>query len=426
MQKITPRTLAGFMELEPKEQIVFTEMQDIIKKTFEINGLVPLDTPIVELSDVLLVKAGGETEKQVYRFNKGENDLCLRFDLTVPLAKYVAMHKNELIFPFRRYQIGKVYRGERTQKGRFREFYQCDMDIIGDGALSVLADADCISVLSQIYWNLGVNITIRVNNRKILNGYLSEFGLENSSAEIIRIFDKFEKIGYDETLELLKEITPKAEEIIKILTAKTIQDVEKLKVENQLFRTGLEEINQVFSALENMNVKNQVVFDIKIARGLDYYTGTVFEAVLNDAKEKISVGGGGRYDNLAEYYTEAKLPGVGMSVGLTRVFDILKTNNLIKFGKSTCADVAIIPLGETLNECLKLSETLKQNQVKTDLYYFDKGFKQKMNIANRQGMKYVLIVGENEVASKKYALKNMESGEQELLTVEEIVKKIKG
>lgn len=295
MTKTEPRTLAGFMELLPNEQILFEQMKQTIENVYKRFGFLPIDTPIVELSEVLLAKAGGETEKQIYRFEKGDTDLSLRFDLTVPLAKYVAKNYGNLSFPFRRYQIGKVYRGERMQKGRFREFYQCDIDIIGDENLDVINDAELPSVIYTIFKELGFNdFTIRLNNRKLLNGLFQEIGQKDLAVEILRIIDKIDKIGKDAVIEELEKIGVDKTQIEKIIAFIQIDGknddkllkLENLNFENETFKLGLQELKEVVKNMRLFGIpENNFNVDLTIARGLDYYTGTVYETFLNDYRE---------------------------------------------------------------------------------------------------------------------------------------------
>ena len=327
---IEPRTLPGFMELLPNEQILFEQMKQKIEKTYQKFGFLPLDTPILELSEILLAKAGGETEKQIYSFKKGDTDIAMRFDLTVPLAKYVAKNYGNLSFPFRRYQIGKVYRGEKAQKGRFREFYQCDIDIIGDGELSTINDAEIPSVIYNLIKELGFDdFTIRINNRKILNGLFEYINQKDNSVEILRIIDKIEKIGKDAVIEELEKIGVSKEATEKIIsfieiegtTDEKLQKLQDLNIKNEIFETGLKELTEVVHYIRMFGVPDtNFKVDLTIARGLDYYTGTVYETFLNNYRELGSICSGGRYENLAEYYTDKKLPGVGISIGLTRLF----------------------------------------------------------------------------------------------------------
>jgi histidyl-tRNA synthetase len=327
--KVEPRTLPGFMELNPNDQVKFDQMRETIHKSYEMFGFLPLDTPVIELSEVLLAKAGGETEKQIYRFEKGDTDLSLRFDLTVPLAKFVAANYNELAFPFKRYQIGKVYRGEKAQKGRYREFYQCDIDIIGDGELSIINDAQIPSIIYTTFKNLGFDdFTICINNRKILNGLFGSLGLSELSTDILRVIDKIEKIGEEAVKGELEVLGVDAEAIETIInfvsisgnTDEKLSALQKFGIEDELFTTGVQELTDVVKYIRALGVpENFFTVDLKIARGLDYYTGTVYETFLNAYRKLGSVCSGGRFDNLAEYYTDKKLPGVGISIGLTRL-----------------------------------------------------------------------------------------------------------
>ena len=340
MNKVEPKTLPGFMELLPSDQVKFNQMRETIQHSYEKFGFLPLDTPIIELSNVLLAKAGGETEKQIYRFEKGDSDLSLRFDLTVPLAKYVSEYYNELSFPFKRYQIGKVYRGERAQKGRYREFYQCDIDVIGDGELSLINDAQLPAVIYNTFKELGFdNFTIHINNRKILNGLFNALELTDVSVDVMRIIDKIDKIGNDKVREELAKINISEDKIEKIMnfiliegnTDEKITALKGMGFDDEIFNLGLNELTQVVGYIRALGVpEDYFMIDLKIARGLDYYTGTVYETFLNDYRNIGSVCSGGRYENLAEFYTDKKLPGVGISVGLTRLFYLLNEINQIK------------------------------------------------------------------------------------------------
>ena len=437
MNKIEPRTLAGTMELLPSEQILFNQIKEKIENTYQKFGFLPLDTPIIELSEVLLAKAGGETEKQIYRFNKGDTDLSLRFDLTVPLSKYVAKNYGNLSFPFRRYQIGKVYRGERPQKGRYREFYQCDIDIIGDGELDIINDAELPSVIYTIFRELGFNdFTICINNRKILNGLFEEIGQKENSVEILRIIDKIEKIGKEAVIEELEKIEVSKQAIEKIIdfieiSGTSIEKIEKLKeleIENETFKQGLDELEFVYKNIKLFGVPEEnYKIDLTIARGLDYYTGTVYETFLNDYREIGSICSGGRYENLAEYYTNKKLPGVGVSIGLTRLFYKLNELNLINVTKKSISDIIIIPMMDNLEEPIKLATELRNLGVNAEIYSNNKKLKAKMKYADKLQIPYVIVIGEDEINSNKIKLKNMETGEEEEieLNAEEIAKKLK-
>ncbi len=433
--KVEPRTLPGFMELLPKEQILFNKMKEKIQKSYEKFGFVPLDTPIIEMSEVLLAKAGGETEKQIYRFNKGDNDLALRFDLTVPLAKYITEYYGSLSFPFRRYQIGKVYRGERPQKGRFREFYQCDIDIIGDGELSIINDSEMPSIIYTTIKELGFeNFTICINNRKILNGLFRELKQEDLSVDIMRIIDKLEKIGEENVIASLKDLGVSEDAISKIMefikikgtTDEKLQALENLQFNDELFIQGLTELKQVVNYVRMFGVpdKNFKV-DLTIARGLDYYTGTVYETFLNEYREIGSVCSGGRYDNLAEFYTDKKLPGVGVSIGLTRLFYKLNELNAIKETQKSIAEVLIAPMTENIERALEVSKILRDNGINTEVYLEDKKIKAKFKYADHLQIPYVITIGEDEIENKTVSLKNMENGEQQTISLDEAIKILK-
>lgn len=419
---IEPRTLAGFMELLPNEQILFEQMKQTIEKTYQRFGFLPLDTPILELSEVLLAKAGGETEKQIYRFTKGDTDISMRFDLTVPLAKYVAKNYGNLSFPFRRYQIGKVYRGEKTQKGRFREFYQCDIDIIGYGELGIVNDAEIPSVIYNLISDLGFNdFTICINNRKVLNGLFREVNQEQNAVDIMRTIDKLAKIGKEKVIEELKEIGVDDRAIERILTFieidgttdEKISKLENLGILNEMFTQGLEELKQVVKYIRIFGVPDtHFKIDLTIARGLDYYTGTVYETFLNDYKELGSVCSGGRYENLAEYYTDKKLPGVGISIGLTRLFYKLNELQLIKSDKYSMSDILIIPMTENMTKSIELASDLRKEGINTEVYLNDKKLKAKFKYADKLKIPYVVVIGEDEISSNTVKVKNMETGEE--------------
>ncbi len=435
MQKVEPKTLPGFMELLPNEQIQMNEMKEKIRKSYEAFGFLPIDTPIIENAEVLLAKAGGETEKQIYQFEKGENNLALRFDLTVPLAKYVSQYYHELTFPFRRYQIGKVYRGERPQKGRFREFYQCDVDIIGDGELSLYNDAEIPSIIYHTIQSLGfTNFTICINNRKILNGLFEELGQKENSVEIMRIIDKIEKIGPEKVAEELKKLQVSTEAINTILhfieisgnNDEKIAELEKMIKNDGEFKNGVLELKQVIQNVRMLGVPEEnFKIELSIARGLDYYTGTVYETFLNEYRSLGSICSGGRYDNLAEYYTDKKLPGVGVSIGITRLFYQLNELQALGKYKENIADVLIIPMTDDYNKCLEIATKLRKNGISTQVYFEDKKIKAKFKYADKLKIKNVIVIGEEEIEKDLVTLKNMETGEQQTITVEEAIKQIK-
>ena len=433
--KIIPRTLTGFMELLPNEQVLFNKMMEKIKNSYERFGFLPLDTPIIELAEVLLAKAGGETEKQIYHFTKGENDLTLRFDLTVPLAKYIAQYYNLLNFPFRRYQIGKVYRGERPQKGRFREFYQCDIDIIGDEELNIVNDAEIPSVIYNTFQELGFqDFTIFINNRKILNGLFQYLNLSDNASGIMRTIDKFDKIGKDAVEEELKELGVEESGISTIMqfieiqgtSDEKISSLNSLGIENELFCEGLKELTKVVKCIRLFGVPDtHFLIDLKIARGLDYYTGTVYETFLNQYRNIGSVCSGGRYDNLAEFYTDKKLPGVGISIGLTRLFYQLNEMKLINADKQSISDVLIIPVMEDISKCLSVATDLRRAGINTEVYINDKKLKAKFNYANKLNIPYVIIIGEDECNTGLLSFKDLRTGEEVKTSVDEIIKIIK-
>lgn len=437
MKQTEPRTLAGFMELLPNEQILFEQMKRTIENTYQKFGFLPLDTPIIELSEVLLAKAGGETEKQIYRFNKGETDLSLRFDLTVPLSKYVAKNYGNLSFPFRRYQIGKVYRGERAQKGRYREFYQCDIDIIGDGELEVIHDAELPSIIYTIFKELGFdNFTICINNRKILNGLFESLKQKEKAVEILRVIDKLEKIGKETVIEELTKLeigTTEIETMMNFITIEGTSDekikkLEQLGIENEVFKKGIEELKEVVKNIQLFGVPEEnFKVDLTIARGLDYYTGTVYETFLNDYREIGSVCSGGRYENLAEYYTDKKLPGVGISIGLTRLFYKLNELNLIQAKEKSMAEVLIIPMIEDLAKPIQLATDLRNLGIKTEIYLNNKKLKAKFKYADKLKIPFVIVIGEDEIANNTATIKNMETGEENKVSLEanEIIMNLK-
>lgn len=434
IKKVKPRTLPGFMELMPKEQIEFNRIKGVIEKHYLLAGFIPQDTPLIELSDVLLAKAGGETEKQIYRFMKGDNDLSLRFDLTVPLARYVVEHYGQLSFPYKRYQIGKVYRGERPQKGRYREFYQADIDIIGDEKLDIINDAEMPSIIYGIFKELDFGaFTIRLNNRKILNGFFESLNLMDKIADILRIIDKIDKIGRDNVIEELKsfEITDgKVDSIMKLISIKgtcdeIIKSLNELSVENETFKLGVTELESVVKYIRAFGVPDEnFEIDLTIARGLDYYTGTVYETVLNDYRSLGSVCSGGRYDNLAGYYTNKKLPGVGISIGLTRLFSQLLEIGIIKTTQNTPIEVLVVPMGVSNDFPIEVVSKLKKEEISSTIIFDKNGIKPNLNYANKVGIPYVAIIGEDELNKRMITLKNMTTGEQKLVSIDELSRDI--
>ena len=426
MAKMTPRTLSGFMELLPGPQQQMERIMEILRRTYSLYGFTPLDTPVIESSEVLLAKGGGETEKQIYRLQKGDADLALRFDLTVPLAKYVALHYNDLTFPFRRYQIGKVYRGERAQRGRFREFYQADIDIIGDGRLSIINEAEIPAIIYKTFSTLGLKrFQIRVNNRKILNGFYAMLGLTEKSGDIMRTVDKLDKIGPEKVKAILTgdlTVAPSdADEILKFIAISGGNDavlsaLEGYRGRNEIFDQGLEELNTVVRYLADFGVPAEnFAVDLTIARGLDYYTGTVYETTLLDHPEIGSVCSGGRYDNLAEYYTDRQLPGAGMG----------EQGMLNPDLPTAPADVLILPMTEDLSAAISLATLLRENGIRAQLHCEEKKFKQKIAYADKLGIPYVIFLGEDEISSGVVACKDMATGEQTKLEPAATVYRIK-
>ena len=437
MARIKPHTLSGFMELLPGPQQQLERFMDVLRRSYALYGFTPLDTPAIEAADVLLAKGGGETEKQIYRFQKGDSDLALRFDLTVPLAKYVALHYGELTFPFRRFQIGKVYRGERAQRGRFREFYQADIDVIGDGKLSIMNEAEIPAVIYRTFTELGLRrFRIRVNNRKVLNGFFALLGLGGQSGDVMRTVDKLEKIGPDKVREILTgELNVSgaaADELLSFIacpgdTAAKLAFLETYRGRNEVFDAGLDELGTVVGYLGAFGVPAEnFEVDLTIARGLDYYTGTVYETVLLDHPEIGSICSGGRYDNLAEYYTDKALPGVGISIGVTRLFYVLQEQKMLSDAVITApAEAVVIPMDSgCMAFAAETATVLRQAGVRTQVYFEDRKFKQKLSYADKAGIPFALIIGENEAALRVAAVKDLAAGTQETLSPEDAAAKI--
>ena len=438
MSKVEPRTLSGFMELLPARQAQFDRMAAILRETYSLYGFTPLDTPLIEASEVLLAKGGGETEKQIYRFSKGDADLSLRFDLTVPLAKYVAQHYGQLTFPFRRFQIGKVYRGERAQRGRFREFYQADIDVIGDGKLDISNEAEIPAIIYRAFTQLGLKrFQIRVNNRKILNGFYAMLGLTEQSGDIMRTVDKLDKIGAEKVAALLtgEEIglsQAQADEILRFISIKgcngeVLAALEGNRGRHELFDAGLDELTTVVKYLSAFGVpESHFAVDLTIARGLDYYTGTVYETTMLDHPEIGSICSGGRYDNLAEYYTDKQLPGVGISIGLTRLFFVLEDQGYLNDSLNTApADALILPMTDDLSPAISLATRLREAGIRTQIHAEQKKFKQKLSYADKLHIPYAVLLGEDEIAQGACSVKDLRTGAQVTLPPDQAVAHIR-
>lgn len=431
---VKPSILPGFMELTPSDQILFNKMLDIIRKNYEKFGFLPIETPIIEKSEVLLAKGGGETEKQIYKVEKGRADMSLRFDLTVPLARYVAQYYSELSFPFRRYHIGKVYRGERNQKGRFREFYQCDIDIVGNNSLSIINDAEIPSIIYSTFKDLGFDsFTIKINNRKILKGFFQSLGIEDSTY-VLRTIDKLDKMGMEKVEEELKEQELSLEAIGKIkrfisidgTNQEVLRQLKELNVENDRFSEGLDELETVVKYIQLFGVPEEnYKVDITIARGLDYYTGTVYETLLDDYPSIGSVCSGGRYDDLASNYTNQKLPGVGISIGFTRLFYQLMEAEIIQAEKNSLTTVLIIPMDGYMDEGIDILNKLRKAGVHSQAYVDSGKMGRKFNYADKLNIPYVVVIGQEEVENNTYSIRDMKTGNQESVTMEELITRLK-
>ena len=441
MENINTKTLSGFMELLPEEQIEFDRLKSIIESTYHQFGFTSLDTPLVERSEVLLAKGSQETDQQVYYvtnglFSKEKYTQALRFDLTVPLARYVAEHFNDLSFPFRRCHINRVYRGERAQKGRFREFYQCDIDVIGRNELSIYYDAEIPSIIYQLFKKLNLGkFTIRINNRKILNGLFADLGISASSEEVLRIIDKAEKISHEELLSSLREIKLTEAQIRSLLsfmnikgeTESKIKQLHELGITNQLFTDGVNELKIVNDIMLQMGVDPDYFrIDLSVARGLDYYTGTVYETVLEDSRIG-SVCSGGRYDNLAGHYTSEKLPGVGISIGLTRLFWQLRENNMLQCQRRTIADVIVVPENSgNIRGALKTAAKIRASGLNVDVLLEDVAMKKKLQYITKKESRFTVIVKNGESGDEILSLQYIDGGtlKKEPLPIEQLIGRI--
>ncbi|WP_296114585.1 histidine--tRNA ligase [uncultured Anaerococcus sp.] len=428
MKIVKPSTIAGVMELLPQDQLAFDKMKNIIEETFKKFQFLPIDTPVIEKNEILFAKGGGETEKQIYEIASETRDMSLRFDLTVPLARYVAEHFSDLNFPFKRYHIAKVYRGERNQKGRYREFYQCDIDIIGHNKLAIANDAIPPRVMYEIFKKLNTpDVTFRINNRKLLSGFLNAMDI-NDTTEVLRLIDKKDKIGLDKTkIELLDLVDDvKAEKILDFIGFDLSNEelLENLTdfVDNGLYKEGLDELKTVYSYMTHLGIpKTNIKIDPSITRGLDYYTGTVYETFINGYEKIGSVSSGGRYEELSENFSKQALPGVGMSIGLTRLFYQLKEIGLINEKESRLTDILIIPMSEEENYyAIDLLNSLHDKGKRADIYLEGGKLKKKFSYADKIGVKYAYIIGQSEREEKKVSIRNMDTGEQELVSLDRI------
>ena len=422
MSLVKPRIPSGFPEYLPAEQIEFNRLVNVVRRVYEEYGFSPIDTPDLELSEVLLTKSGGETEQQIYRFIKGSNDLTMRFDLTVPLARYVAQHESELIFPFRRYHIGKVHRGERAQAGRFREFYQCDIDVIGSNSVAV--DAEMPIVINKIFEQFDIGeFTVHINNRKILNGFFESLGLSNISKDVLRIVDKIDKISANSFTEELEQLGLSADQITRLrefININGSKDVilnklEKMSLDckSDQFKQGVKEIGLVVKTIRDFGLSDsRFMIDLRIARGLDYYTGTVYETTLNNHPEIGSICSGGRYDNLASHYTKKYLPGVGVSIGLSRLFYKLCEIGAIELTRFSSAEVVVMPIGSgQITASVRIAERLRSTGINTMLYTEENNMRKKLKYADKMGFEWVVLIGEDELLTEEVMLKNMLTGE---------------
>ena len=421
MDKIKPRTLSGFMELLPPQQVIFDSIAQKLRESFSLFGFAPLDTPIMEAAEVLLAKGGGETEKQIYSLRKGDADLALRYELTTSLAKHVALNYSKLSFPFRRYEIGKVYRGERAQRGRFREFYQADIDIIGDGALDVLNEAEIPSTIYRSFTSIGLErFVIKVNNRKVLNGFFEIAGIDRSAADVMRMIDKIGKIGVDKFSATLTEdlglTQGQVDMIVEFVTyhGNPFDILDKYRGKNDIFDIGVNELAAVHTHVAGFGVPDRhFQIDLSIARGLDYYTGTVYETFLTDYPEVGSICSGGRYDDLAECFIDRKLPGVGISIGLSRLFSILQEPGLLNDSILTApSDVLIIPMTDDLSHAVALAASMRDAGLRVQIYGESKKFKIKLSYADKLGVPFVVFLGEDEISKGQITVKDMASGAQ--------------
>ena len=426
MKKINTSPISGMQELLPEAQGLFDTLKTKIGEVYHRHGFMGIETPTIDRTEILLAKAGGDTEKQIYKVFKtaetsDEADEALRFDHTVPLARYVVEHENDLTFPFKVTQIGRNFRGERAQRGRFREFYQCDVDIIGRSTLPIHYDADIISTLLDAFsaFELDTPVLARINNRKILSGLLEALNLQEKSADIFNIIDHAEKVPAEKTKQYLEEIGLGDSNVAKIFTfinlhgarSFVVKNLGNLGISNATFEEGIAELDQVLYLLEAQGLTDKIEADMKIVRGLDYYTGTVFEFNLPEYKEIGSVCGGGRYENLAGYFTDQSLPGVGGSIGLTRLFYVLNNNNLLKSQTKKPVEYSLIPISENEFEfALDLANKLRSEGKVVDVVLTDKKLGDKLSYATKIAEKGI-VIGEDETKSGDLKIKHFDTGE---------------
>ncbi len=432
-QKINLSPLTGMAELLPKQQLQFEKWKQIVSETYSMYGFTPIDTPVLERKEVLFAKAGGETEKQIYQLTKGDTEMALRFDLTVPLARFVANYQEKLVFPFKRQHIAKVYRGEKPQKGRFREFIQADADIIGRGSLDEKYDAEIIDLIATTIKRLNLGkFIIRINNRKIVTGFLKAIKVMDE-AQVLTLLDKAEKIGEQKLKQELSYLRLDTLEIRKVTQfakirgtcQEVVQALLALDLDEPLLNQGIMELQTVDEALQALQLAQEnFIFDCAIIRGLDYYTGTIFETQLVEAPQLGSICGGGRYENLVGSFGKTKMPGVGMSIGLTRLFAQAMELQLLDETKEAAAQVVVVPLSENLDEILKIVQQLRKMELKTDVYLQKADLKKKMKYVNDLGAPYAVIIGDDELNKKKVQLKNMSTGEQEELNLPQVKARI--
>ena len=433
MKAINTSPISGTQELLPADQITFNNLKINISTAYKTHGYLEIETPSIERTDILLAKAGGDTEKQIYKVIKTAESIesasqALRFDHTVPLARYIVEHENNLYFPFKASQIGTNFRGERAQKGRFREFYQCDIDIVGREQLPIAYDADVISTLLDTFatFNLNTPVLARISNRKIITGFLAANNLDAYSSEIINIIDHAEKVTPEQTKVSLEELgldKPSVKKILDLISlngnrSTVITALNNLDIENDIFKDGINELDQVLYLLESMQLENQITADLKIIRGLDYYTGTIFEFILPEHKNIGSVCGGGRYDNLTKFFSNKSFPGVGGSIGLTRLFYVLNEKKLITPTQDDLIDYAIIPVSEhEFDESLNVAKKLRDKNLSTTIVFTNKKLGDKLSYAAKLA-KHGIVIGESEVGAKTLQAKNFETGEENTINID--------